>query len=283
MYCIHCGKTIPEGTRFCIYCGKQQIVEESVAAEAHDNEQKTHLNAQDDRQKTSPPEQAADAESSAFDNAADQQENASVKEIARELKNVGNIVLNATEETRNDTHCPFCGANNCQPIHKTTAETSSKNYSWSSGCCGMLLLGPFGLLCGLCGASSKSKISSELWWTCMKCGKQHLAMSDGLKKWDQFVSRLPVNVCTVGILFLIVRYLDLGIIGLLLKLIFIVAPPVALYALHEEISEELGIPLIDYLSPERKKKCLWTLLGSTGVVLAIGFFGLSVLERILGE
>lgn len=281
MYCIHCGKEIPKGSSFCIYCGKKQIVEEAFSAEAQDDEQKKQLDTQGDHQETTPPEQTA-AENPTFDASAAQQENTSVQEIAQKLNHEGNTVFDTTEEAQNDTNCPFCGADNCQPMYKTTAETKTKNYSWGSGCCGMLLLGPFGLLCGFCGAGSKEKTSSELWWTCMKCGKQHLAVSDGLKKWDNFVSMLPVSACTPGILFLIIHYLGLGIIGLILEIGCIFLPVVAIYGVLEEISEELGVSVIDYLSPGQAKKCLWSTLGAMAIVFVIGFLGMPILKNILG-
>ena len=290
MYCIHCGKEIPDGASFCIHCGKKQTVEVQPSVETYskkEGNQTVQSGEQSDQQNVPPPEQDSDTNtntnSATSAEPSNQQEAPSFKELAKELKDVGSSVLNCEGETRNDTICPFCGADNCQPMQKTTTETSVKGYGWGSGCCGMLLLGPFGLLCGLCGAGSKSKTSSELWWTCMKCGKQHLALADGLKKWDNSVSMLLVSACMLGIFFLIVRYMELGIIGLILELGFVIAPPLGLCGLHEEVSEELGVPILDYLTPEQKKTSLWTALGAMAIVLIIGLFGLSILENILGE
>ena len=288
MYCIHCGKEIPDGASFCIHCGKKQIVEVQPSAETYnqqEEDQTIQSEVQSDQQNVPPPEQDSDTNTNSATSAepSNQQESPSFKELAKELKDVGSSVLNCEGETRNDTICPFCGADNCQPMQKTTTETNIKGYGWGSGCCGMLLLGPFGLLCGLCGAGSKSKTSSELWLTCMKCGKQHLALADGLKKWDNSVSMVLLSACIMGILFLIVRYMELGIIGLIFELGFVIAPPLGLYGLHEEVSEELGVPILDYLTPEQKKTSLWTALGAMAIVLIIGLFGLSILENILGE
>lgn len=93
----------------------------------------------------------------------------------------------------NDTICPFCQAPNCQPMQKSSTEIEHKNYRWGQGCCGMFLLGPFGLLCGLCGTGSKIKSESVLWWTCLTCGKQHIALSDAKKKWEILINGLPVT------------------------------------------------------------------------------------------
>ena len=33
MYCIHCGKEIPDDATFCVHCGKKQIPEETSSQE----------------------------------------------------------------------------------------------------------------------------------------------------------------------------------------------------------------------------------------------------------
>lgn len=53
--------------------------------------------------------------------------------------------------------CPKCGSKN---IH-----IGKKGYSAGGGCCGAILLGPIGLLCGADGANKLVK-------TCLKCGKE---------------------------------------------------------------------------------------------------------------
>ncbi len=50
--------------------------------------------------------------------------------------------------------CPKCGSNNIF--------IGKKGYDASAGCCGALLLGPFGLLCGQTGANKIEK-------TCLNC------------------------------------------------------------------------------------------------------------------
>lgn len=53
--------------------------------------------------------------------------------------------------------CPKCGSKN---IH-----VGKKGYDAGGGCCGAILLGPIGLLCGADGANKLVK-------TCLKCGKE---------------------------------------------------------------------------------------------------------------
>ena len=49
--------------------------------------------------------------------------------------------------------CPICGSENCQII--TSMHTEGKDFSASKGCCGWLLAGPVGVLCGFAQRESK--------------------------------------------------------------------------------------------------------------------------------
>lgn len=60
--------------------------------------------------------------------------------------------------------CPNCGSEHIQ----YTSTTSGGGFHADNACCGMLLLGPLGLLCGACGSGSKS----EDFWVCCDCGKK---------------------------------------------------------------------------------------------------------------
>ena len=61
-------------------------------------------------------------------------------------------------------------------------DTKSSGYSASEGCCGLCLMGPAGLLCGLCGSGSTTSVKSETWWACPSCGKEHISIKDAKKK-----------------------------------------------------------------------------------------------------
>lgn len=58
--------------------------------------------------------------------------------------------------------CPKCGSENTQ----FAANTSGRGYDAGNGCCGYMLLGPLGLLCGACA----SKTETEEFWVCNNCG-----------------------------------------------------------------------------------------------------------------
>lgn len=58
--------------------------------------------------------------------------------------------------------CPKCGSEKIQ----FATNTSGGGYSVGDGCCGYMMLGPLGLLCGACG----SKTETEEFWVCNNCG-----------------------------------------------------------------------------------------------------------------
>lgn len=64
---------------------------------------------------------------------------------------------------RNVLKCPKCGSTRLQFVTKV----KTKGVSVSDACCGYIILGPLGLLCGLCGAGSSD---TEEGWVCQNCG-----------------------------------------------------------------------------------------------------------------
>lgn len=67
--------------------------------------------------------------------------------------------------------CPRCGSSNCQAVTQT--DVSGGGYSASNGCCGYILFGPLGLLCGACG--SKTKSQNTTYWICPNCNNKFKA------------------------------------------------------------------------------------------------------------
>lgn len=67
--------------------------------------------------------------------------------------------------------CPRCQNINCLIISETTS--TGKDFSAGKGCCGALLLGPIGILCGACGKGRQ--IHSVNYWVCSDCGKKFKA------------------------------------------------------------------------------------------------------------
>ena len=64
--------------------------------------------------------------------------------------------------------CPKCGCANCQAINETN--TTGKDFSASKACCGAVLLGPIGIICGACGGGKK--VQNTAYWVCPKCGNK---------------------------------------------------------------------------------------------------------------
>ena len=66
--------------------------------------------------------------------------------------------------------CPRCGNEYCHIIE----ETEMKGYGLGKGCCGYIVFGPIGLLCGMCGMGEGKK-SKKAYWICNECGKKFRA------------------------------------------------------------------------------------------------------------
>ena len=74
--------------------------------------------------------------------------------------------------------CPRCGARNSQPMAHTTTYTQAGGYSCCAGACGGILLGPLGLLLGLCGRSASTTSTTQTRWVCMNCGAEFINRQD---------------------------------------------------------------------------------------------------------
>lgn len=304
-YCIHCGREIPVQSAFCIYCGQAQPTkaESSVRppdeAENTSSSAETHTQSETDTSdrpigptkanKAGESEQreahkdTATAEGGTSEQNAATTQSTTFRELAYELKSELSKIINEEGATRNDVVCPFCGEENCQPMQKSITEVKQKGYGWGSGCCGMLLFGPFGLFCGLCRTGSKVKTTNELWWTCMKCSKQHLALADALNKWDTMMETLLATAGFMAVVFGILRMFDIGILTVIAVIGSIAVPITWVSEYHKELSEELGGQLADYLSPDQKKKCIWTVLGAMAIMLVGSFIILRLWEYFLAS
>ncbi len=68
--------------------------------------------------------------------------------------------------------CPRCNDDRCYIIEES--ETRQKGYGLGKGCCGYVLLGPPGWLCGLFGMG-KGRTTRQAFWVCQNCGKKFKA------------------------------------------------------------------------------------------------------------
>lgn len=189
--------------------------------------------------------------------------------------------LNAPRPTtaHTDTICPFCGGENCQPVMRNITKVKSSGYSLTSGCCGLCLLGPFGLLCGLCGAGSKLDIRNETMWVCQTCGKQHIAQQDAKEK----LASMSINILIVTLVCALVlsgrfHYGEVTFLSLLLC----IGIPIFLWAVvYSSLTDELGYPVAEILPAPWTIGKIVGILGFIFVLVLI--FGGPILFRILGE
>lgn len=186
MKCNHCGSENASDAKYCFQCGKEITSVEPFKTESMDDQSNDRCcpncgaknvvtsNFCKDCGKELPKSNSTDScqPDDSTPSIIPQKENDHTSENKQCDANA----------TRNDTICPYCKEPDCTPMQKSTTEVNTKIYKWGSGCCGMFLLGPFGLLCGMCGTGSKVKTDNELWWVCTKCGKQHIALEDAVKK-----------------------------------------------------------------------------------------------------
>ncbi len=61
--------------------------------------------------------------------------------------------------------CPKCGSDNLSFV----ANTEKRGFNGSDACCGYMILGPIGLLCGSFGAN---KVNTVEYWICGNCGNK---------------------------------------------------------------------------------------------------------------
>lgn len=85
--------------------------------------------------------------------------------------------------------CPACGSQRLQALSETASQTitTGGGYSGTKGCLGFLLFGPCGLLCGNCGSSQQTTVSStnKLFWVCNNCGNKFRDAADWKKEIQQ--------------------------------------------------------------------------------------------------
>lgn len=75
-------------------------------------------------------------------------------------------------DTSSTLRCPNCNSSDLVPITETTTNVSGRMFGFEDACCGWILLGPLGLLCGLCGSGVESHTETETYWVCKSCGNK---------------------------------------------------------------------------------------------------------------
>ena len=67
--------------------------------------------------------------------------------------------------------CPKCSCEDCAIVSEVS--TTGKDFSAGKGCCGAILLGQIGILCGACGKGRQ--INTTNYWVCKNCGNKFKA------------------------------------------------------------------------------------------------------------
>ena len=147
MYCHICGEELKNQEKNCPNCGTDVPV--------------TRENRNDNMQVTK------------------HRESALSKKTEVEVKKVEDTPV---RPVHNGMVCPNCGNENLQVINEVNVntQTSGGGYSAGKGCCGYVLLGPIGLLCGACGSGAKTTTTTTntMVFVCTKCGKKFKKPSD---------------------------------------------------------------------------------------------------------
>lgn len=140
-------------------------------------------------------------------------------------------------------------------------------------------MGPFGLLCGLCGIGSKVDTKSETIWICKNCGKEHLSQKSALDK-AQATAASYVMTILLGALFLSAWYSNGGLTWLI-PFAWAFSPLVAWYIMDDELSKELGYPFKEILSPGTSVAS-YLLIAEISTVLVLLFGGPLVIDFLSG-
>ena len=162
--CVACGADNPAGSKFCSTCGKE------LPAEEHPFRCGACGAQQDEKNKFCSICGTLLQKESSLDTSPSTQEPPPDSPEAFQ-----------PTQLYPDPVCPFCGYELCQSHLKSEVNVKSRGYSLTSGCCGMIFLGPLGLLCGLCGMGTDVDTKNETWWICGKCGKEHISQANARK------------------------------------------------------------------------------------------------------
>lgn len=262
-YCRKCGREIEAGVQYCPNCGNP----------VNDEEVEKNENSFQSNDTDSADETLWESFISFF------------KEIIRFVKEAGIGLIGMIEEEirkepnkPKDAKCPYCGSEDTFTVVKSELEVKSKSYSFGNGCCGMCLLGPFGLLCGLCGSGTKVNSKSLTWWGCKNCGKQHLTQHDAIEMMNSFMGKMVINCFCYGSLGSIFLYpiLDGFVHGFLRTILAvliaaIVGVGVPLYLMNQlfgKINKQLGYDVWEILEVEKKEE-YWKIIKYSMMSLGI--------------
>ena len=248
-YCRNCGKELNSDVQYCPNCGA------SVSEEQSGENENSY--------------QESNADGSLWESLVE-----FFKALIEYMKEAGLHIIDAIDKIiqmppniPKDSICPYCISEDTFPIVKNETEIKTKGYSMGRGCCGMCLLGPFGLLCGALFTGSKVKSRSITWWGCKNCGRQHLAQHDAVEMLSSLMDKMTVNCLCYGALGSLLLYpildelvhgfLRTVIVVLIAVIVGVSLPLYFCYQLCEDIDKQLGYSIWDILEVEKKQE-IWS-------------------------
>lgn len=251
MFCPKCGKQLPDGAKFCSGCG-------SVL----------------DAPRTGPQKPAG--QKPAWQDIA-KRSSEKLRKPAKPKPASGGSAPQGSKGLlgMEDGVCPDCGSHDCEVQLQQNTTTSGSSYNCLGGACGAILAGPFGLLCGLCGAGKKTTTTNQSVWLCKKCGNQFPTRKDKANRFI-IVFAAPLMAVPLCIVFAILFFMLVPPVGL----VFAALEAVTIYATWKTKKRYLGdCPLKDavangLLTQEESRLMVIACLSyiALGAVMSVIFF-----------
>jgi len=196
--CNNCGQEVTGTITVCCVCGEDLGVPKSTLPSASSQAPETHYAQQK------------------WGNPAEVHQQSPTHVNSSQLPEVVNVpTVRIASSGIHD--CIKCGSANVTPFN--SANTKS-GFSFLEACCGFILLGPLGVLCGM---NSKIKTSNQTHWMCQVCGNQFRDPTELLKEKRSNMMKGAIVMIVFGViavLLTVVAWIDgsivwwLGLIGI---------------------------------------------------------------------
>lgn len=212
MYCTKCGAQNADGSNFCSSCGAA-IVHTEIQNELPDEK----ITYPPQEQNTEAQQSVSNATQSILAETAHQELSPSAQQSSAEPVSQTIPSTNGGWEDPKKLRCPKCKSERLISTTDTIVNDNSKGYGGGLGCLGFLLMGPLGLLCGLCGKKRDISVENLHYFICQDCGHEFLAHDDAVRMLNSIIYKCYFGgISTVAIAFtLICVCIGEGIGGLL--------------------------------------------------------------------
>lgn len=165
-----------------------------------------------------------------------------------------------------EVRCPKCGASGCVPQYKQNV--SGGGYGCLQGGLGALILGPFGLLCGLCGRSTTT--TNTLMWVCPKCGHEFVSRKNLFE--SLIILLWSCSVFIIGIAFVLGAAIKYGLDSALSLILLILGgcSGFLVWVIYQGLHNYSGTASKELLT-EQEKKTVNTHILIAGCIAAAAF------------